>query len=115
MRALITILLMLGMASAVPAASDAFHLAATDPRAVLREVERAEAAYRADHGRYTASLSALRMERVRGVDVRIAAVGSTGYSAVAIARAEECAVFHGRARPPRHWVQTPGRIACRAS
>lgn len=114
MRALITILLILGVASSVPSASDAFHLAATDPRAVLREVERAEAAYRADHGRYTASLSALRIERVRGIDVRIAASGSAGYSAVAIARTEECAVFHGRARPPRHWVRTPTTIACRA-
>lgn len=113
MRALITILLMLGMAGAVPSAAAAFHLAAADPRAVLREVERAEAAYRADHGRYTASLSALRIARVPGVDVRIAAAGASGYSAVAIARAEECAVFHGRARPPRHWVQTAGRITCR--
>jgi hypothetical protein len=115
MRALITILLMTGMASAVPAASGEFHPAAKDARAVLREVERAEEAYRADHGRYTASLSALRIERTRGIDVRIAAAGSTGYSAVAIARAEECAVFHGRARPPRRWVRTPGRIACRSS
>src|SRR5688500_6606881 len=114
MRALITILLMIGVASAVPAASDAFHPAATDPRALLREVERAEAAYRADHGRYTASLSALRSERAGGLDVRIAAGGATGYSAVASARAEECAVFHGGARPPRHWVRAPGRIVCRA-
>ncbi|HEX6368186.1 MAG TPA: hypothetical protein VF006_04605 [Longimicrobium sp.] len=113
MRALIAILLMVGVASAVPAASDAFPRAAADPRAVLRQVERAQAAYRAEHGRYTASLSALRIERARGVDVRIAASGATGYSAVAIADDEECAVYHGRARPPRHWVRAPGRIACR--
>src|SRR5688500_19081821 len=102
MRALITILLMMGVASAVPTASDAFHLAATDPRAVLRDVERAEAAYRADHGRYTASLSALRVERTRGIDVRIVAAGSAGYSAGALARRQEGAVFVGPARPPRH-------------
>jgi hypothetical protein len=115
MRILLTILLMVGAVSAVPAASDAFHLASPDPRAVLRQVERAQTAYRAEHGRYTASLSALRIERVRGVDVRIAAEGAAGYSAVAIGDVEECAVYHGRARPPRHWVRTPGRIACRAS
>ena len=115
MRILMAILLMLGATSAVPAASDAFHLPPADPRAVLRQVERAQTAYRADNGRYTASLSALRIERVRGVDVRIAAEGAAGYSAVAIADAEECADYHGRARPPRHWVRTPGRIACRAS
>ncbi|HYR06999.1 MAG TPA: hypothetical protein VEQ60_04510 [Longimicrobium sp.] len=115
MRILILLLLVLGVTPAVPAASDAFHLPTPDPRAVLRQVERAQTAYRADHGRYTASLSALRIQRVRGVDVRIAAEGAAGYSAVAIADAEECAVYHGRARPPRHWVRTPGRIACRAS
>ncbi|WP_420126597.1 hypothetical protein [Longimicrobium sp.] len=113
MRALIPILLMLGMASAVPAASDAFHLGAPDPRAVLRDVERAETSYRAARGRYTASLSALGIERVREVDVRIVAEGAAGYSAVAIAGAEECAVVHGRARPPRNWVTTTERIVCR--
>ena len=113
MRALIAILPMMVVASAIPAASATFTRAATDPRAVLREVERAESAYRADNARYTASLSALRIERVRGVDVRIVAAGSAGYSAVAIADDEECAVYHGRARPPRHWVRTPERIACR--
>jgi hypothetical protein len=114
MRILIIILPMLGVVFAVPAASDAFHFP-PDPRAVLRQVERAQTAYLADHGRYTASLSALRIERVRGVDVRIAAEGAAGYSVIAIAEAEECAVYHGRARPPRHWVRTPGRITCRAS
>ncbi|HEX5871490.1 MAG TPA: hypothetical protein VFY65_13785 [Longimicrobium sp.] len=113
MRALIAILPMMVVASAIPAASAAFTRAGADPRAVLRDVERAESAYRADNGRYTASLSALRIERVRGVDVRIVAAGSAGYSAVAIADDEECAVYHGRARPPRHWVRTPERIACR--
>lgn len=113
MRALIATLLILGMASAVPAASDAFHHGAPDPRTVLRDVERAEAAYRAARGRYTASLSALGIERVPEVDVRIVAEGAAGYSAVAIADTEECAVVHGRARPPRHWVATPERIVCR--
>jgi uncharacterized protein (UPF0254 family) len=113
MRALIVILLLLGAASAVPAASGAFPRIETHPRAVLRDVERAQTAYRADHGRYTASLSALRVERVRGVDVRIAATGAAGYSAVAVADAEECAVYHGRARPPRNWVTAPERIVCR--
>jgi hypothetical protein len=113
MRAWITILLMLGTASAVPAASGAFHLGAPDPRAVLRDVERAEAAYRAARGRYTASLSALGIERVPEVDVRIVAEGTAGYSAVAIADVEECAVVHGRARPPRNWVTTRERMVCR--
>lgn len=113
MRALPVILLMLGAASAVPAASGAFHRTAADPRAVLRRVERAESAYRAAHGRYTASLQALGIQRAPDVDVRIMAEGAAGWSAVAIADAEECAVYHGRARPPRHWARTPGRIACR--
>ncbi|HEU4884808.1 MAG TPA: hypothetical protein VFT45_21300 [Longimicrobium sp.] len=113
MRALIAFLLMLGVLATVPAASGAFPLIQTHPRAVLREVERAETAYRADHGRYTASLSALRIERVRGVDVRIVATGAAGYSAVAVADVEECAVYHGRARPPRNWVTAPERMVCR--
>lgn len=113
MRALIAILLILGATSAVPAATGAFQRAAADPRAVLRQVERAESAYRAAHGRYTASLRALGIERVPDVDVRIIAEGAAGWSAVAISDAEECAVYHGRARPPRHWARTPGRIACR--
>ncbi|HEX2210522.1 MAG TPA: hypothetical protein VHG93_22775, partial [Longimicrobium sp.] len=110
MRALIAILFLLGAAAAVPAASEAFHRAAADrhsvlpphPRAVLRDVQRAEAAYRASHGRYTASLAALGIGRPPGVGVRITAQGGDGYSAVAIADDEECAVYHGRARPPRN-------------
>ena len=115
MRALILILLMLGSAAAVPAAANRFARSSTDPRAVLRQVERAQADYRAAHGRYTASLVALRMERTAGVDVRIVAEGAAGYSAVAIGDAEECAVFHGTARPPRTYARTRGRITCRAS
>ena len=113
MRILTLILIILGAAAAVPAASEAFHRAASDPRAVLRQVERAEADYRVRHGRYTASLRALAIERPAGVDVRILAEGAAGYSAVASGDDEECAVYHGTARPPRHWVRTPGRIACR--
>jgi uncharacterized protein (UPF0254 family) len=113
MHALISILLMLGVGPTVPTVLAAPSLVPPNPRAVLRDVERAETAYRADHGRYTASLSALRVERVRGVDVRIAATGAAGYSAVAVAETEECAVYHGRARPPRNWVSAPGRIVCR--
>ncbi|HEU0297944.1 MAG TPA: hypothetical protein VFR37_00775 [Longimicrobium sp.] len=115
MRALILVLLILGSAAAVPAAANRFARSHADPRAVLRLVERAEADYRASHGRYTASLAALGIERSADVDVRIVAEGAAGYSAVAIADAEECAVFHGTARPPRGWVRTPARIACRAS
>lgn len=113
MRALIPIFLIIGGASAISAASAAFHRSTPDPRAVLRQVERAEAAYRASHGRYTASLRALDLDRPPGVDVRILAEGATGYSAVAIGDAEECAVFHGAARAPRTWARTPGRITCR--
>src|SRR5688500_9410610 len=115
MRALILVLLILGPAAAVPAAADRFLRSSTDPRVVLRQVERAEADYRAAHGRYTASLAALDIERPGGVDVRIVAEGRAGYSAVAITDAEECAVFHGSARPPRSYARTPGRIACRRS
>lgn len=115
MRALILVLLLLGSAAAVPAAADRFLRSSTDPRAVLRRVERAEADYRASHGRYTASLAALGIGRFADVDVRIVAEGAAGYSAVAIGDAEECAVFHGTARAPRTYARTPGRIACRAS
>ena len=115
MRALILVLLMVGAAAAVPAASDAFHRVAEDPRGVLRQVERAQTAYRAAHGRYTASLRALGIDRPAGVDVRVTAEGSAGYSAVAIGADEECAVYHGGASPPRNWVRTPGRIACRST
>lgn len=115
MHILIATLLVLGAVCAVPAASDTFPRAAADPRAVLRRVEEAQSAYRAAHGRYTASLRTLGIERVAEVDVRIVAEGAAGYSAVAVGDDEECAVYHGRARPPRNWVRAPGRIACRSS
>ena len=85
-----------------------------DPRTVLRQVERAQSEYRTTHGRYTASPRALRMESTRGVQVRLVAEGGAGYSAVAIGAAEECAVFHGSADPPRSYARTAGRIACRS-
>lgn len=115
MRILILVLLILGAAAAVPAASRAFHRDAADPRPILRQVERAQAEYRNRHGRYTASLRALHIDRPRDVDVRIVAEGAAGYSAVASADAEECAVYHGSARPPRNWVRAPGSIVCRSS
>ena len=113
MRALIIFFLVLGTAAAIPAASSVFLRSAAGPRAVLRQVERAEAEYRTTHGRYTASLRALGIERPAGVDVRILAEGAAGWSAVALGDAEECAVFHGNARAPRPWARTPGRITCR--
>ena len=115
MRILTIILLIIGAAAAVPAASDAFHRAAADPRAVLRQVERAQSEYRTRHGRYTASLRALEIGRPADMDVRMVAEGAAGYSAVASAYGEECAVYHGSARPPRNWVRAPGRIVCRSS
>jgi hypothetical protein len=116
MRLLAAFLLMVTSAAAVPAALDAFQARAplADARGVLQEVARAEADYRAAHGRYTASLRALGMRRPTDVDVRITAEGAGGYAAVALAAAEECAVYHGTARPPRSYARTAGRIACRA-
>lgn len=116
MRILAALLLVLACAAAVPAALDAFNAGAppADARAVLREVARAQTEYRAAHGRYTASLRALRLRRPPDVDVLIMAEGAAGYGAVALAPAEECAVFHGSARPPRSYARTAGRIACRA-
>ena len=116
MRLLAALLLALAAAAAVPAALDAFHAGArpADARAVLQDVARAQADYRTAHGRYTASLRALRIRKPPDVDVRITAEGAAGYSAVALAPAEECAVFHGSARAPRSFVRTAGRIACRA-
>lgn len=115
MRTLVALPIALACAAAVPTAADAFRRAdpPPDPRAVLRGVERAQAEYRAVHGRYTASLRALGLPRPAEVYVRITAEGAGGYSAVALAAAEECAVFHGRARPPRPYARTPGRIVCR--
>jgi type II secretory pathway pseudopilin PulG len=116
MRLLAAVLLALACASAVPTALDAFQATApmADARAVLQDVARAQAEYRAAHGRYTASLRALRIRKPPDVDVRITAEGAAGYSAVALAAGEECAVFHGSARAPRSFARTAGRIACRA-
>jgi type II secretory pathway pseudopilin PulG len=116
MRLLAALLLALTCAAAVPAALDAFHARAplADARTVLQEVARAQAEYRASHGRYTASLRALGLRRPPDVDVRLTAEGTGGYAAVALAAAEECAVYHGTARPPRSYARTAGRIACRA-
>jgi hypothetical protein len=104
-------------AASIPAAADSLQRGAGPPagaREVLRQVERAQTEYRAAHGRYTASLRALGIERPADVEVRIAAAGGGGYSAVALAEDEECAVYHGNARPPRSYARTAGRIACRA-
>lgn len=117
MRTLAALLLLLACAAAaIPAALDAFTAGTppADARAVLQDVARAQTEYRAAHGRYTASLRALRLRRPPDVDVRITAEGAAGYGAVAMAPGEECAVFHGSARPPRSYARTPGRIACRA-
>lgn len=116
MRLLALFLLALAFAAAVPAALDAFQAGAplADARTVLQEVARSQTEYRAAHGRYTASLRALGLRRPADVDVRITAEGAAGYAAVAVADAEECAVYHGAARPPRSYARTAGRIACRA-
>jgi hypothetical protein len=87
---------------------------ATDVRQVVQQVATAEAAYRAAHGRYTASLRELGIERTRSVDVRIVAEGARGFSVVAVGADEECAVFHGTARSPRSYARTSARIACRS-
>jgi type II secretory pathway pseudopilin PulG len=115
MRTLAVLLLGVACAAAVPAALDAFRAGATlaDARAVLREVERAQNEYRAAHGRYTGSLRALGMRRLADVQVRVAARGAGGWSAVAVAPDEECAVYHGSATAPRSYARTAGRIACR--
>lgn len=116
MRLLAILVLALTCGASVPAALDAFRRAdgGADARAVLREVERAQNAYRAAHGRYTGSLRALGMRRPAEVQVRIAAQGAGGWSAVATAPDEECAVYHGSAPAPRSYARTAGRIACRA-
>lgn len=116
MRILAILILVLACAASVPAARDAFRHAGgrADARAVLREVERAQNAYRAAHGRYTGSLRALGLARRPDVTMRVAAQGAGGWSAVATASAEECAVFHGSAPAPRSYARTAGRIACRA-
>lgn len=99
--------------AALTASRDVDRMPPADARAVLAEVARAEAEYRTTYGRYTASLRALGIPRPADVDVRITAEGAGGYAAVALAASEECAVFHGSARPPRSYARTAGRIACR--
>ena len=87
---------------------------AANVRQVVQQVAAAEAAYRAAHGRYTASLRELGIERTRSVDVRIVAEGARGFSVVAIGPDEACAVFHGTARPPRSYARTAARVSCRS-
>lgn len=85
-----------------------------DVRQVVQLVATAQAAYRTAHGRYTASLRELGIERTRSVDVRIVAEGARGFSVVAVGADEECAVFHGTARPPRTYARTTARVSCRS-
>lgn len=87
---------------------------AADVRQVVQQVATAQTAYRASHGRYTASLRELGIERTRSVDVRIVAEGARGFSVVAVGADEECAVFHGSARPPRRYARTAARVSCRS-
>ena len=112
MRLPALVLVLAASAAAVPPAGEA--LADADLRALLGRVKRAEDAYRAAHGRYTASVTALGIERPDGVDLRITAEGAAGFAAVATSAEAECAVVHGRARAPRSYARTAGRIACRA-
>lgn len=117
MRTLLFLAFLTVTAASIPAAADALQRGGHPPggaREVLRQVERTQTEYRAAHGRYTASLRALGIERPAEVEVRITAAGAGGYSAVAVAEDEECAVYHGSARPPRPYARTAGRIACRA-
>jgi hypothetical protein len=114
MHAILTPIALLILAlHATPAAAQRTR-AAADVRQVVQQVATAEAAYRAAHGRYTASLRELDIERTRSVDVRIVAEGARGFSVVAVGADEECAVFHGTARPPRSYARTVARIACRS-
>lgn len=114
MRAILILLLLVAVSvPALHARGASRNPPAGEARTVLRDVARAQTDYRAGHGRYTASLAELGLRRPPGVDVRIMAAGSDGYSAVAVAASEECAVFHGRARPPRSYARTAGRVACR--
>jgi type II secretory pathway pseudopilin PulG len=115
-RLLAALMMAVAFAAAVPAALDAFQAGAplADARTVLQALARAQTEYRASHGRYTASLRALGLRRPPDVDVRITAEGPGGYAAVALAEAEECAVFYGTALPPRSYARTAGRVACRA-
>ena len=83
-------------------------------RDVVQWVVTAQASYRGAHGRYTASLRELGIDRVPRVDVRIVAEGARGFSVVAVSADEECAVFHGTARPPRSYARTAARVTCRA-
>jgi hypothetical protein len=85
-----------------------------DVRRIVQHIATAQTAYRAAHGRYTASLRELGIERTRSVDVRIVAEGARGFSIVAVGANEECAVFHGAARPPRNYARTAARVACRS-
>ena len=88
--------------------------AAADVRQIVQQVATAQAAYRAAHGRYTASLRELGIERTRNVDVRIVAEGARGFSVVAVGADQECAVFHGTARPPRSYARAAARVSCRS-
>ncbi|HEX8395090.1 MAG TPA: hypothetical protein VF665_22275, partial [Longimicrobium sp.] len=64
--------------SVAPAGSDQTYAQLT---AVLRSFTQAQTAYRASHGRYTASLSALGVQRTPGISVRLQAEGAAGFSA----------------------------------
>jgi hypothetical protein len=110
---LMPVLVLALCAAATPAIAQRSRTA-PDVRQVVQQVAAAEAAYRATHGRYTASLRELGMERLPSTDVRIVAEGARGFSVVAIGPDHECAVFHGAARPPRSYARTAARIACRS-
>lgn len=110
---LIPIALLILALAATPAEAQRTR-AAVDVRQIVQQVATAEAAYRAAHGRYTASLRELGIERMRSVDVRIVAEGARGFSVVAIGADEECAVFHGTARAPRSYARTAARVSCRS-
>lgn len=110
---LIPIALLVLCAATAPAEAQRSRPAA-DVRQAVQQVATAQAVYRAAHGRYTASLRELGIERTRSVDVRIVAEGARGFSIVAVGAEEECAVFHGSARAPRSYARTAARVSCRS-
>lgn len=85
-----------------------------DARTVLRAVEQAQSRFHAAHGRFSGSLRALEYRPPEDVVVHVSARGADGWSAVVVAAAEECAVYHGNAAAPRGYARIVGRIACRA-
>ncbi len=86
----------------------------SEARAAVRAVVTRQMLFKAQRDRYTRSLTDLRFTPIRGIQVTVPEADSMGFSVVAAFPRQnaECAMYYGRAIPPRSYATAVGVIVC---